>query len=386
MIISNTDIFDVAIVGAGLTGMFAAWASVQHSLSTIVLDKRLLPGSGSTMTSGGSIGLQDKITDATAQLALESVEIYKSLQLIDAQSFDPFIRWCGGLVVYWNDKDRTSAHAIAQNLQRLGIQVDEWTQRELRRFAPPMSHELLGAFHCPSEGRVVPNGLAGAMHEWLLTKFPTSFKWQPLSSVYDIIPADDMYILRTQTNSGPLEYGAKSVVIATGAYHSEYSWPIRRSIQPRRGLVLTFDALESLDFVMHGSAYVSSRDTPGNEPRIAFSFEQRNGNWRIGSSRELIGRSDTDIAPIISSIRREAERHIPRLKSEVLRQVDICFRPYESDAVLFASAGLPPFERVVSINGQEGEGITLAPALGRTAIELLWPAQELSSYSINKNG
>jgi glycine/D-amino acid oxidase-like deaminating enzyme len=384
---SNIKIFDVAIVGGGLTGMFTAWSSVQHGLSTITLDKRLLPGSGSTMTSGGSIGLQDKISDITAELALESIETYKSLQLIDGESFGPFIDWCGGLVVYWSDEDRAGAHTVVQNLQRLGIQVDEWTWHELRRFAPPMSHALLGAFYCPSEGKIVPRDLAQAMQKWLLAKFSASFTWQPLSTVNNITSADGIYTLHTQTTSGPFEHHARSVVLATGAYHNEYIWPVPRTTQPRRGLILTFDALESLDFVMHGSTYVSSRDTPGDEPRIAFSFEQRRGNWRLGSSRELIGRSDVDIGPIIKSIRQEAERHIPGLKPEVLRRVDICFRPYDPQATPFVVAGPPPFEKVASINGQEGEGITLAPALGKSAIELLWPAnRQTSRHSMNEHG
>ena len=366
-------VFDVAIVGAGLTGIFAGWTSVQRQLSTVIIDSRMIPGSGTTLTSGGSIGLQDKTSDSTIALALESMEVYRTLQGIRQGAFDSLIHWCGGVVPYWTDEDRTPGLELSARLERWGIAVQDMSASDLQKLAPAMSHKLKGAFYCPHEGRINPAQLASAMHSSLLRRFPRLIQWRPLSTVQSITIDGANYVLKIRGPNGVHEYVAGSVILAAGSYSTETVWPVGRQIYPRRGIILTYDALESMDFVMHGTSYISSRDEVEIGPRVAFSFEQRDHLWRIGSSRELIGRSDRQVDRIVRRIRIEAERHIPALRNKTIRRVDICFRPFEPARTDFVSVGDTPYDRVVAINGQEGEGMTLAPALARRAVDFLWP-------------
>jgi hypothetical protein len=85
----------------------------------------------------------------------------------------------------------------------------------------------------------------------------------------------------------------------------------------------------------------------------------------------LIGRSDKNLEVTINSIRKEAERHIPSLEKKTLRSIDICFRPFEMNDEELITVGSNEFSRVAAVNGQEGEGITLAPALAQHTIDLL---------------
>ena len=345
--------------------------SVKRGLTTVLIDSRMMPGSGTTLTSGGSIGLQDKTTDGTIELALESIEIYKALRGQKHDGLDRLIYWCGGLVPYWTEKDRTVGASVAEKLQRWDVTVEELSRSEFRSLAPQMSKNLRGAFHCPQEGRVMPTDLTRAIQSSLLRKSPTLFQWRPFSTVQSISADAANYVLTVNGVDGRYKCMATSVVLAVGSYNNAGLWPIDRNIEPRRGLVLTYDALEPMDFVMHGTSYISSRDEIESGPRIAFSFEQRQQMWRIGSSRELIGRSDSNVDTIAGKIRNEAERYIPGLRGKTLRRIDICFRPFEAEKVELVTAGEAPFERVIAINGQEGEGITLAPALARVALDRL---------------
>ncbi|WP_062439971.1 NAD(P)/FAD-dependent oxidoreductase [Herbidospora daliensis] len=366
------DIFDVAIVGAGVTGMLAAWHSVRvKRLRTLLIESRVTCGAGTTLTSGGSIGLQDKATDESIRMALEAIELYKSIGTVSDAPFAQVINWCGGIVTYWNETDRAVCEGVANQLTAAGVEVEDISGTRLRKLAPYMSGDIPGAFRCSAEGRIEPRRFAQLMLDYLHTKHGALLHWMPSVKIEAIEFKGGRYVLTAHGEDSDRTMSARSVLLATGAYHNEVDWPVDRSINPRRGIILTYDSLGNMDYVMHDSSYLARKESSDIDLGVAFSFEQRNALWRIGSSREVVGQSHDNLDYVVQRIRAEAERHIPGLMGRTLRSIDICFRPFELHRKQLIVRGQGNYRGVVSVNGQEGEGMTLAPALARRAVDLL---------------
>lgn len=360
----------IAVVGAGITGVCAAWIAASRGVPVAVFDKRPEPGGGTTFSSGGSIGLQDKTSEASIEMALEAIEFYKGLQGHPSELLRDLIVWCGGLVPYWSDADGEQMLAIADRLRRAGVAVEQVQASMARSIVPSLAPGIAGGFYCPAEGRLAPTGVARAMMQ-LLARTGAEVTWHPRTTVSSIEPGTDGYTLAVMSDGRRHTLDCHGVVIATGAEFAQGKWPMERDIVPRRGLILTFDALEEIQVVMHGSSYAAAKDSDDARLRVAFAFEPRDGMWRVGASRELVGRSAENLEGVIAKIRVEAKRYLPALERGELRAVHVCFRPFESGTTGYVRAGNACYHRVVAITGQEGEGITLAPALARKALDLV---------------
>ncbi|HEV7937896.1 MAG TPA: FAD-dependent oxidoreductase [Solirubrobacteraceae bacterium] len=360
----------VAIVGAGITGVCAAWIAADRGIPVLLIDSRMLAGSGTSYSSGGSIGLQDKTSPGTVALAIEAIDFYRALRE-EWSAFGDAIEWCGGLVPYWGDADRAALVPIAAGLQAAGVEVDELSPTDALNVAQALSPDIGGAYYCSAEGRMAPATVAKRMLQILQERGDGLIEWSPRTTVTAITPGKGGYVLEVEGSHRRREIEVSAVILATGSYYSETDWPVERGVQPRRGVILTFDALKDMDVVMHGSSYTASKESVLPDLAIAFAFEPRDGMWRIGSSRELVGRSDSGLDTLIAKVRHEAERYIPSLKGHPVRSVGLCYRPFESGTCEHVCSGTGDYARVVTINGQEGEGITLAPALARLALDIL---------------
>jgi glycine/D-amino acid oxidase-like deaminating enzyme len=84
-----------------------------------------------------------------------------------------------------------------------------------------------------------------------------------------------------------------------------------------------------------------------------------------------MGFSDRGLDPVIDRIRQEACRYLPALAGRRVRRVDVCFRPMAVGERRLLIQGQDDHARVVAITGQEGDGITFAPALANRALAML---------------
>jgi glycine/D-amino acid oxidase-like deaminating enzyme len=371
MVTTNGRQYGIAIVGAGVTGLFAAYEALLRGQSVALIDAHANPGGGTTLTSGGSIGLLDKLTSQSQALAMESIEQYRSLQSQLQRGRKRCIHWCGALVPFWNARDKATCQVVAEQVAALGVRVEELSAAGVAALAPALSKQIKGGYYCDGDGRIDPPQFASSMLGYLKTRWRDELTWLPNTRVTGLERKGDAYVVQSVARNERLELRAAATVLATGSYHNESNWPITRDIRPRRGVVMQYDRLCDMDVVILSSAYLAQKAAGSLDSCVAFTFEQRDGLWRVGSSRELVGRLDLRIDRVAERIRREAIKHIPELRSAVVRSAIVCFRPFEPELSAHVVPGNSPFERVISINGQEGDGVCFAPVLARQAVEEL---------------
>jgi glycine/D-amino acid oxidase-like deaminating enzyme len=135
---------DVAIIGAGYTGLSAALTLAQAGRSVVVLDA-LAPGEGASSRSGGMIGhghrlsyvkLIDRFGPRKARDLIRegvaSLEFAKAL-IVD-ERIDARLRVSGRMRGAWTEEDYATMTRDAQALQRdLGMAVDVLSKADVRR-------------------------------------------------------------------------------------------------------------------------------------------------------------------------------------------------------------------------------------------------------------
>ncbi len=357
---SRTPRYDLLIVGAGITGVFAAMAGYKRGLSVALVDQALSPGMGSTFTSGGSLGLLDKTTLQLGGQALESMEIYRSTsKLIEAEDL---ISWCGGYVPYFDDTEEQGCLKIAEVVEQLGVKVDCVDGKVLRQRVPFLSGDLSGATVCGSEGRVRPHDFCTVLFSYL--KDRNAFDWFGGHRVVELNLADEVEIACEQRSGERVVLSSSFCLIAVGSYAASLGDAIPGDVQPRRGLVVSVDPVSDLDVVMHGAGYLGARDEcdPGSLS-CGFAFEPRGPVWRLGSSRELVGWSTDGTEKVANAILDDAHRYIPGLNQSRIRRIDVCWRPFDRTGEEEMVRAVGGSRIAKAITAQEGEGITLAPYL-----------------------
>ena len=103
----KTERTDIVIVGAGTTGLAAAWELAKAGLDVIALDKGRLAGEGAGK-SGSNIRMVGRHS-SDVPLMLEAIKLWNSMS--DDLGMDVGMNFCGNLWVSFSDEEQAS-HAL----------------------------------------------------------------------------------------------------------------------------------------------------------------------------------------------------------------------------------------------------------------------------------
>jgi len=157
---------DVLVVGGGVLGSNLGWALAREGVDVLVVDRDdlNLQASGAN---AGSLHVQLLSFDfgakaqegggpaaATLPLGPLAVALWQQLQRECVEDFE--LKITGGLMVADSAEGMRFLQAKAALERSHGIEAHVIDARELRRLAPALSQELLGAEWCPMEGKINP--------------------------------------------------------------------------------------------------------------------------------------------------------------------------------------------------------------------------------------
>jgi glycine/D-amino acid oxidase-like deaminating enzyme len=142
---------DVAVVGAGITGLSIAWHLATAGVEVCVYDGRGI-GSGATAIQPGGVR-QQWATRVACSMAREAFDFYASLQERLDPAVDPEFTQCGYLFVCLGDECFATQrrHVALQN--KLGIPSRVVTAAEAQAIAPGLdASRIVGGAWCEEDG------------------------------------------------------------------------------------------------------------------------------------------------------------------------------------------------------------------------------------------
>lgn len=160
------EIFDVAVVGAGITGSATAYNLSLAGLRVVLIDRHEVGTEASGRNAGslhGQIQHQPFVDlgerwagDYLPALAFlnESLKLWADLS--DALNVDLEVRTKGGLLLVDNVEQMRLVERKVEIERSVGLNSQVLSQSELRDRAPYVSSGMIGAEYCPSEGKANP--------------------------------------------------------------------------------------------------------------------------------------------------------------------------------------------------------------------------------------
>jgi sarcosine oxidase subunit beta len=156
---------DVAIVGAGITGLSVAWHLTQRGLSVAVFDGRGI-GSGATAIQPGGVR-QQWGTEVACRMAREAYGFYNEIGERLQPAVDPRLTSCGYLFVAQGEAELRAQHERLTLQHRLGIASRAVSAAEAGDLVAGLdTASLVGGVWCDQDGYFDrPLAVVGAFHE-----------------------------------------------------------------------------------------------------------------------------------------------------------------------------------------------------------------------------
>jgi len=345
--------YDIAIIGAGVTGAAIAREFSRYELKIVILDKESDASSGTSKANSGIIHAGFDPAENTLMAKLNAA----ANKMFDALCYElsvPFAR-NGSLVVAFDDGQLEHINKLYQRGQKNGTPgMALLSSEELLRREPAVNPEAKGALFAETAGIIDPMLLTVSLAENAVmngAEYIFGFR------VESIEKENGGYRIASQNNS----VTAKYVINAAGVYadiiHNMVSEPAF-TITPSRGQYFILDKSES------GVVRSTIFPCPTKFGKGILVAPTVHGNVILGPTSEHLPERDklgtTDES--LDKARRGATLLVPKITTRNTIRTFSGIRA-ESDAddyIIREAAGAPNF---IDVAGIKSPGLTAAPAI-----------------------
>ena len=355
--------YDIAIIGAGVTGAMTAYYLSKYEGKVAVLEAGSDVASGTTKANSAIVhaGFDAKPGTKKAALNVKGCAMMEAL----TERLGVHYKKCGSYVLGFSEGDRERLEELKARGEANGVpELSILSGEELRAKEPTLSEEVKWALHAPTAGIVCPYDLTLALAENAASNGTEFYFDFPVRTVRR---EGDSYVL----SDGTREVSARYVVNAAGLASAEVAgilgekdFPV--TILPRRGEYMLLDRAEG-SFVT-ATMFV----LPDERGKGILVSPTVDGNLIVGPNAQLVedreDRSTTDAG--LAEIAAGARRIAPGVN---LRQVITSFAgvrstPSTGDFYLEISSQCP---HVIHAVGIESPGLASSPAVGEYIVSLL---------------
>lgn len=366
--------YDVIIIGAGVSGCAIARELARLELKTLVLEKASDLCEGTSKANSGIVhgGFDAKPGTLKAKL---NVEGSREMEALSKELDFPY-RQNGSLVLCFDEKDKDRLEKLKKSGQSNGVEGLKVLDRQtLRSLEPMVGEKAVAALYAPSGAIVCPFGLTIALAE-NAAENGVEFHFQ--REVKAIRRENDSYLVKTQAG----DYEAKVVINAAGVYADEIHNMIsayKMKITPRKGEYLLYDknvggmvkhTLFQLPTVL-GKGVLVTPTVHGNllTGPTAMDIDDKEG---VETSREGMGQVMEKAALSVCSIPGNAvitsfaglRAHISKASEKEGGETE--WR--EDDFIIGEVWDAPGF---IDVAGIESPGLSCAPATGRYVADMV---------------
>ena len=345
--------YDVIIIGAGVSGCAIARELSRYKLKTMVLEKALDVCEGTSKANSGiaHAGYDAKPGTLKAKLNVEGSRRMKAL----SEELDFPYKQNGSLVLCFDEKDRSKLEELKKRGECNGVpDIRILNREEVLYLEPGAGEQVVSALYAPTGAIVCPFGLTIALAE---NAAVNGVEFQFGTKVKVIRKAAEGYLI--ETNKGNFE--TKLVINAAGVYADELHNMVseeKMKLTPRRGEYLLCDKLSK------GIPSHTLFQLPTALGKGVLVTPTVHGNLLIGPTAEDIEDKEgiETTAEGMELIREKATLSVKELP---LRQVITSFAGLRAhggeDFIIKEVPDAPGF---IDVAGIESPGLTCAPAIG----------------------
>lgn len=355
-------IYDVLIIGAGITGVMTARLLSAYNCTVAVAEAGPDVASGATKANSAIVHAGYDCIPGTLKAKL-NVRGCAMMEAICTELGVSYQR-CGSHVVAFGEEDEKTLAALYERGIKNGVSgMRILTSDELHAMEPNVSPEATASLWAPEAGIVCPYGLAVAAAENAATngtRFYFNFK------VSDISSAGEIYYV----TNGEETISARRIVNAAGVHAAEIAdilgelhFPV--SILPRRGEYIIMD--KSCGDTVNSVLFAA----PTERGKGILVTRTVDGNLLIGPNANRSEAADTSVtAEGLAEITQGAQKLVPSVntRSAITEFAGVRPTPSTHDFYLQPSA---QFRGVIHAVGIESPGLASSPAVAEYIAELL---------------
>lgn len=345
--------YDVIIIGAGVSGCAIARELSRYKMKTMVLEKALDVCEGTSKANSGiaHAGYDAKPGTLKAKLNVEGSRRMKAL----SEELDFPYKQNGSLVLCFDEKDRSKLEELKKRGECNGVpDIRILNREEVLSLEPGAGEQVVSALYAPTGAIVCPFGFTIALAE---NAAVNGVEFQFGTKVKVIRKAAEGYLI--ETNKGSFE--TKLVINAAGVYADELHNMVseeKMKLTPRRGEYLLCDKLSK------GIPSHTLFQLPTALGKGVLVTPTVHGNLLIGPTAEDIEDKEgiETTAEGMELIREKAALSVKELP---LRQVITSFAGLRAHGGEdFIIGEVPDAPGFIDVAGIESPGLTCAPAIG----------------------
>lgn len=364
--------FDVVIIGAGVSGCASARELSRYNLNVCVVEKEEDVCCGTTKANSAIVhaGFDAENGSLMAKLNVEGSEMMEAL----SKELDFHYKRNGSLVVCLHEEERPNLQALYERGVKNGVKDLRIIEREeLVKLEPNISDEAVAALYAPTGAIVCPFGLNYALAENAATN-GVEFKFD--TAVTGFEKKNDTWVVKT--SQGDIE--TKYVVNAAGVYADVFHNMVSENkihITARRGDYCLLDRATE-GFVSH-----TIFQLPGKYGKGVLVTPTVHGNTLVGPTAiDIDDKDGTNTTQ--QGIDELTQKAGTTVKNLPIRQVITSFaglRAHE-DGHEFIIKELEDAKGFIDCAGIESPGLSSAPAIGKMVASIV---AELTGASLKDN-
>jgi glycine oxidase len=332
-VVSQSDSFDVAVVGGGPIGLACAWRAAQRGARVVVLDAG---EPGAWYVAAGMLAPVSEAEfgeRALLELGLESASRYAAFC---AELEEPGYRGVGTLVVARDRDEAEALDRLAAFRTGLGLPVERLRPTQARALEPALAPTVRLALDIPSDHSIDPRKLVAALARKCEVRRARVTGLEVRGERVTGVIADGERI------------AAGAVVVAAGVDVARLDMPdhARVPVRPVKGVVLR----------LRGDASLVSRTIRGAD---AYFVPRGDGRYVLGATMEERGWDTTPTAGGVYELLRDIGEVVPGVFELEIEQLIAGLRPATPDNL--PAIGPGALDGLVWATGHFRNGILLTP-------------------------
>ncbi len=354
----------IAIIGAGVIGLSAAFECLRRGHHVTVLEKGVCGGQASGAAAGMLAPYSENAegADPFFKLCHASLKLYPDWAAEVKKSSGMAFEYVqsGSLNVVFHEADLLALETrkIWQNEHGADAEIIEGAA--LERMEPNLSREVAAALHYPAESHLYAPDYVKALE--IACKKLGADIYEHAADI-QIDPSEDGVLIRFTREQSAFSVQADELILCTGAWTQEWEtiFGARLPVQPIRGQICAYKNAPSFQHMVFGYQ--------------GYLVQKENGSLVCGASEDLAGFDDTITDKGIGRLLKWSRKLCPDIREEQLYHKWAGLRPSTPDGRPYIGR-LSKARRVVIAAGHYRNGILLSPVTAYMTADLIEGKEE----------